>query len=143
MLCRNSHHSIPSRAMTATYLPRSPTYTRRRPKQHFQRSNLDMRLAQSHIHAELRALLSPADVDYARSDEYSGWITPRTRICIDLWPACARFDTRNGTYEPGTGTDPEELRVRSKSASNVRRIRCVCRAIYWICKEKPCGRTNS
>ena len=47
---------------------------------------------------------------------------------------------RNSTHEPDTSTSPEEQRVRSEGACNVRRIRGVRRAVYRIRKEEPCGR---
>ncbi len=39
-----------------------------------------------------------------------------------------------------TCTSPEEQRVRSEGACNVRRIRGVRRAVYRVRKEEPCGR---
>lgn len=92
MLYQRSHYSAPSRTKAETYLPRSPTYMRRRPRRHFQRNSLDMRLTQSHIRAELRALLSPADADCAKSDGCSDWKIPRTKTLINSWSTCARFE---------------------------------------------------
>ena len=89
---QRSQHSVLNKAMTGTYLPRSPTYTQLRPKRCFRRSSLETRPTQTRIHAELRAFLSPADADCAKSDECSGWITPRTRTWIDIWTACTSFE---------------------------------------------------
>jgi len=64
------------------------------------------------------------------------------RELVDSESACTMVEERKSTYEPDAGASPEERRIRSAGTCDVPRIRGVCWAVYWIRKEKACGRSS-
>ena len=64
------------------------------------------------------------------------------RELVNCESACTMDEERKNTYEPDTGASPEEQRIRSAGTCDVPRIRGVCGAVYWIRKEKACGRSS-
>jgi len=64
------------------------------------------------------------------------------RELVDCKYACTMVEEIKSTYEPDAGASPDEQRIRSAGTCDVPRIRAVCRAVYWIRKEKACGRSS-